>query len=220
MAKHLILCVLIVSVVSHPVSSEMFTESGLVDIPTGNILSHGIFGGGTFIRCPHVEDIPAADGYHFYCNAVAMRFNFGLFDRVEIGLRYLSNTSDIGPPAERAAHLKFQLLKERESGVIPSVAIGIENISDTAFSASERVAVGTEDHNHTSFARNERAIQDTYPSMFLAISKTFNLPLTHQFSGHLGLGTERFAPVGMSRGIFVGLSKEFQPAFARGDITR
>ena len=221
MVKHLMLCVLLVSVVSHPVRGEIFTESGLVDIPTGNVLRHGVFGAGTFIGCPHLENIPSADGYVFRCDAVAIRLNFGLFDRVEVGLRYLSNTSDVGPPTERAAHLKFQLLKEQESGLMPSVAIGVENLSDTGFSISESASMETEDHSHTSFDWNARAraIKDMNPSPFLVVSKTFNLPRIHQFSGHIGIGTERFAAVGVSGGVFVGLSKEFQPAFARGDLT-
>ena len=219
MVKYLILCVLLVSAaitVSHPVNGEIFTESGLVDIPTGNILGHGIFGAGTFIGCPHFEDIPSAEGYHFRCDAVAIRLNFGLFDRVEVGLRYLSNTSDVGPPTLRTVHLKFQLLKEQASGIMPSVAIGIENMNDTSFSISERVTIGPENHSHTSFDRNARALKDMDSSTFLAISKTFNLPRIHQFSGHLGLGTDG---VGLPGWVFVGLSKEFQPAFARGDIT-
>lgn len=219
MVRHLILLFLLVFAsitISNSVRGEIFTESGLVDIPTGNILSHGIFGAGVFIRCPHFKNIPSVDGYHFRCDAVAIRFNFGLFDRIEVGLQHLSNTSDVGAPAERTAHLKLQLLKEQESGVIPSVAIGIENMSDTSFSISESMAIDTENHSHTTFDRNTRTIKDMNPSTFLAISKTFNLPRIHQFSGHFGLSTDG---VGLPKWVFVGLSKEFQPAFARGDIT-
>ena len=56
-------------------------------------------------------------------------------------------------------------------------------------------------------------------SAFLAISKTFNLPRIHQFSGHIGIGTQRFALEENLVGLFVGVSKEFRPAFARGNIT-
>lgn len=202
MVKHLMLCVLLVSAASHRVRSEMFTESGLVDIPTGNILSHGTFGTGIFIGYPRYPS-PWA---RYRCDVVAFRFNFGLFDRVEVGLRYLSNTP--GPSPVRSAHLKFQLLKEQESGIIPSVAIGIENLSDREVSVSDPT------HGHGGF--NELLLwspgdyePNPAPSRFLAISKT----LFHQYSGHLGFASDG------ERGIFVGLSKEFQPDFARGDIT-
>ena len=59
----------------------------------------------------------------------------------------------------------------------------------------------------------------TVLSPFLAVSKTFNLPRIHQFSCHIGVGTQRFAFEDQPIGLFIGLSKEFQPTFARGNIT-
>lgn len=188
--------------ISHPASGEIFTESGLVDIPTGNVLKHGIFGAGTYMAFPHSSETLRAIGENnAFGNAIAIRLNFGLFDRVGVGLKYLWNEHDAASFINWTATLKVQLLKEQEVGTIPSVAIGVETLSDRLFSG------------------NSEAEENENPSAFLAISKTFNLPRIHQFSGHLGVGTQRFAFQESPIGLFVGLSKEFQPAFARGDIT-
>lgn len=188
--------------ISHPASGEIFTESGLVDIPTGNVLKHGIFGAGTYMAFQHSSETLRAIGENnAFGNAIAIRLNFGLFDRVGVGLKYLWNEHDAASFIDWTATLKVQLLKEQEVGTIPSVAIGVETLSDRLFSG------------------NSEAAENENPSAFLAISKTFNLPRIHQFSGHLGVGTQRFAFGESPIGLFVGLSKEFQPAFARGDIT-
>ncbi|MXV85840.1 YjbH domain-containing protein [Candidatus Poribacteria bacterium] len=188
--------------ISHPASGEIFTESGLVDLPTGNVLKHGIFGAGTYMAFQHSSETLRAIGENnVFGNAIAIRLNFGLFDRVGVGLKYLWNEHDAASFIDWTATLKVQLLKEQEVGTIPSVAIGIETLSDRLFSG------------------NSEAEENENPAAFLAISKTFNLPRIHQFSGHLGVGTQRFAFGESPIGLFVGLSKEFQPAFARGDIT-
>ena len=184
--------------VSKPVSGEVFTGSGLVDIPTGKVLQHGIFEAGTYLGFQQrmMERSTTNLG-----DAVAVRLNFGLFDRVEVGLTHLWNEYGEQPSADRTANLKFQLLKEPETGAIPSIAIGIEKLGrDIVLSDSEAEA-------------------DESSSTFLAISKTFNLPRIHQFSGHIGIGTQRFAFSERPIGLFVGLRKEFRPAFARGNIT-
>ena len=186
--------------ISHPASGEIFTESGLVDIPTGNVLKHGIFGAGTYMAFQHSSETLRAIGENnAFGNAIAIRLNFGLFDRVGVGLKYLWNEHDAASFIDWTATLKVQLLKEQEVGTIPSVAIGVETLSDRLFSGNSE--------------ENEN------PAAFLAVSKTFNLPRIHQFSGHLGVGTQRFAFGESPIGLFIGLSKEFQPAFARGDIT-
>ena len=188
--------------ISHPASGEIFTESGLVDIPTGNVLKHGIFGAGTYMAFQHSsETLRAIEENNAFGNAIAIRLNFGLFDRVGVGLKHLWNEHDAASFIDWTATLKVQLLKEQEVGTIPSVAIGVETLSDRLFSG------------------NSEAEENENPSAFLAISKTFNLPRIHQFSGHLGVGTQRFAFQESPIGLFVGLSKEFQPAFASGDIT-
>lgn len=205
MVKHRVLLLLLVSAsitVSNPVSSEIFTESGLVDIPTGEVLKHGIFGAGTYVAFQHSsENIPSTAENNSLVNLLAIRLNFGLFDRIEVGLEHLWNEHGFEPVTERAVNLKVQLLKEQEVGVIPSVAIGIESLSTKLFSGDSE----TEENEN--------------PSAFLVVSKTFNLPRIHQFSGHIGVGNQRFVFGEGPMGLFVGLSKEFQPAFARGDIT-
>ena len=205
MLRHAILFFLIVCVsitVSNPVRSEIFTESGLVDIPTGNVLKHGIFGAGTYIAFQHPsENTSPTNENNSLGDAVAVRLNFGLFDRVEVGLTHLWNEYGEEPSADRTANLKFQLLKEQETGAMPSIAIGIEKLGRDIV------------------PWDSEAEEDESTSAFLAISKTFNLPRIHQFSGHIGIGTQRFAFSERPIGLFVGLSKEFRPAFARGDIT-
>ncbi|RKU14970.1 hypothetical protein C6500_21625 [Candidatus Poribacteria bacterium] len=205
MVNHRVLLLLLLSAsitVSHPVRGEIFTERGLVDIPTGRVLNHGIFGAGTYMAFQHPAETVSAIGEHNDLgNAIAIRLNFGLFDRVGVGLKYLWNEHDSESFIDWTATLKVQLLKEQEVGAIPSVAIGVEALSDKLFSG------------------NSGAEANENPSAFLVVSKTFNLPRIHQFSGHLGVGTQRFAFGESPIGLFVGLSKEFQPAFARGDIT-
>ena len=197
MVKYQILFILLLLVfitISQPASGEIFTESGLVDMPTGRVLKHGIFGVGLQQRVMNRSTTNLGD-------TTAIRLNFGLFDRIEIGLEHLWNEHNTEPPTERTLNLKVQLLKEQEVGVIPNVAIGVENLSDKLFSG------------------NAETEENENPSAFLAISKTFNLPRIHQFSGHIAIGTQQFAFGGSPIGLFAGLSKEFQPAFARGDIT-
>lgn len=184
--------------VSKAVSGEVFTGSGLVDMPTGKVLQHGIFEAGTYLGFQQrMMDRSTTN----LGDAVAVRLNFGLFDRVEVGLTHLWNEYGEQPSADRTVNLKFQLLKEPETGAIPSIAIGIEKL-------------GTE-----VVLWDSEAEKDESTSAFLAISKTFNLPRIHQFSGHIGIGTQRFAFSERPIGLFVGLRKEFRPAFARGNIT-
>ena len=60
-------------------------------------------------------------------------------------------------------------------------------------------------------------------SAFLAVSKQFTLPSIHHVTGHIGIGNNRFIEdIGMSQvlnGVFLGISKDFHPAFARGSLT-
>ena len=201
MVRFLFRLFLIVSVfitVSDPIRGEVFTESGLVDIPTGRVLKHGIFEAGTYLGFQQQSMDRTTTNFG---DVVAIRLNFGLFDRVEFGLTHLWNEYGTEPSADRTAHLKLQFLKEQETGAVPNIAIGIEKLGkNIALWDSETEA-------------------DEIPSAFLVISKTFNLPRIHQFSGHIGVGTQRFAFEEGPIGAFVGLSKEFQPTFARGDIT-
>lgn len=168
-------------------NGEIFTESGLLDIPTAELLQHGIFGAGVYATFQNTSHLPR--------DVVAYRINFGMFDRVELGLTQLElqgkNYAGYG-----LAHVKAQLLSE--SGLIPYIAIGIENLGDKV-----------------------KEQWNTYhpQSTFFVISKTFNLPRIHLISGHIGLGNKRFAFDDSAVGLFGGVSTGFQPAYARGEIT-
>ena len=201
MLRYLVSFFLLISVsitISNPVSGEVLTQSGLVDVPTGRVLQHGIFEAGTYLgfRQEATDRSSANLG-----DAVAVRLNFGLFDRLEVGLTHLWNEDTANPATERTANLKLRLLKEPEAGIVPGVAIGIEKLGNKVFSSDVEAA------------------GDEMPSAFLAVSKTFNLPRIHLFSLHVGVGTQRFAFEEQPIGVFAGLSKEFRPAFARGNIT-
>ena len=122
MIRHLILFSLPFTVLltfSYPVKGEIFIESGLVDIPTGDVLKHGIFGAGVHATFQNTSHLPR--------DAVAFRLNFGMFDRVEMGMSQLL-LQDKYFSRYALAHLKTLLVAE--SGMIPSVSIGIENIGD------------------------------------------------------------------------------------------
>lgn len=198
MLRHLILLCLIVSVgivVSDAVQGEVLTGSGLVDVPTGRVLQHGIFEAGTYLGFQQTATDRSTTNFG---DAVAVRLNFGLFDRLEVGLTHLWDEGEPDSTVERTANLKLLLLKEPEAGVVPGVAIGIEKLGSTLFLSE--------------------AEDGEIPSAFFAVSKTFNLPRVHLFSLHVGVGTQRFAFGEQPIGVFAGLSKEFRPAFARGDI--
>ncbi len=189
MSKHLMLLILLFTIFcmfSTNVSSEIFSDSGLIDIPTGKVLKHGIFGVGVYA--------PFQDVSQFQRNTVIFRVNFGMFDRLELGATHiLPHSSD----ASRSflAHLKAHIITE--SGLIPNVALGIENLGD-------KVSYKWNTYQHQ--------------SSYLVISKTFNLPRIHLISGHIGIGNNRFADDEQPIGFFAGVSTEISPAFARGDI--
>ncbi len=189
MSKHLMLLILLFTIFcmfSTDVSSEIFSDSGLVDIPTGEVLKHGIFGVGVYA--------PFQDISEFQRNTVIFRVSFGMFDRVEFGATHILPHSN---DASRSflAHLKAHIVTE--SGLIPNVALGIENLGDKV-----------------SYKWNTYEPQSSY----LVISKTFNLPRIHLISGHIGIGNNRFATDDRPVGFFAGVSTEISPAFARGDI--
>ena len=193
----LFLLIFIITTAPNPVRGEVLTKSGLVDIPTGRVLEHGIFEAGTYLGFRQAAMNRSVTNLG---DAVAVRLNFGLFDRLEVGLTHLWDENDPDSTIARTANLKLLLLKEPEAGVVPGVAIGIEKLGNKLFSSDSETA-GSEG-----------------PSAFFAVSKTFNLPRVHLFSLHVGIGTQRFAFGEQPIGVFAGLSKEFQPAFARGDI--
>jgi hypothetical protein len=162
-----------------------------VDIPTGRVIEHGIFNLGTYFSFRNASELPRDE--------VALQLDFGLFDRVEIGLTSVRHDQQ----GFLFGNLKVLLL--REAGVVPNIAVGIENIGDS-------IGSGLNDTE-----RYERK------SAFLAVSKQFTLPTIHHITGHIGIGNNRFVEdIGMSavlNGVFLGISKDFHPAFARGSLT-
>ncbi len=167
-----------------------FRESGLVDIPTGKVVEHGIFNIGTYFTFRNEDTIPRDEA--------AARLDFGLFDRIEIGL----TSARLNQKSYLSGNLKILLF--REAGTVPNIAIGVENVGNTI------------EHGLNDLVRYKRR------STFLAISKVFNLPRIHLISGHIGIGNRRFVGnLGTGKrlnGVFFGISKDFQPAFARGDL--
>ena len=193
----LFLLISIIITVPNPVKGEVLTKSRLVDIPTGRVLEHGIFEAGTYLGFRQAATDRSTTNLG---DAFAVSLNFGLFDRLEVGLTHLWEEDAPDSTVARTANLKFLILKEPEAGVVPGVAIGIEKLGNKVFSADSEAA-GSEG-----------------PSAFFVVGKTFNLPRVHLFSLHVGIGTQRFAFEEQPIGVFAGLSKEFRPAFARGDI--
>ena len=122
MVRHLLLLFLLFSIFcmfSTNGSGEIFTDSGLVDIPTGEVLKHGIFGVGVYAPFQNVSQ--------FQRNTVVFRVNFGMFDRIEFGATHiLPHQND----ASRSflAHVKAHLVTE--FGLIPNIAVGVENLGD------------------------------------------------------------------------------------------
>ena len=166
-------------------------DSGLVDIPTGRVIEHGIFNLGTYFGFRNAGELPRDEA--------TLQLDFGLFDRVEIGMTSVQHNQQ----SFLLGNLKVLLL--RETGIAPNVAVGLENIGDS-------IEDGLND-----IERYERK------SAFLAISKQFSLPSIHHITGHIGIGNHRFVEdIGMSKvlnGVFFGISKDFHPAFARGSLT-
>lgn len=168
------------------VSGDIFTDSGLVDIPTGKVLKHGIFGVGvntSFLNEPSLSR-----------DVTSLRVNFGMFDRLEIGLSHLLEIKN-GLPNGSFAHLKAQFIAE--SGLIPNIALGVENLGDK-------------------IPPKWKTYQPQ--SAFLVISKTFTIPKLPIFMGHIGIGNHRFASTDQNFGVFGGVSIESQPSFIRGLI--
>ena len=176
---------------SHLWAAPYCRDSGLVDIPTGKVIEHGIFNFGTYFGFRNTGELPRDEA--------ALQLDFGLFDRIEIGLTSVRHNQQ----SFLLGNLKVLLL--REAGIVPNVAVGLENIGDNIESELNDIE------------RYERK------SAFLAVSKQFSLPSIHHITGHIGIGNRRFVEdIGMGavlHGVFFGISKDFHPAFARGSLT-
>ena len=192
-ALHLLLLLFCITMFCSPHlwAAPYCRDSGLVDIPTGRVIEHGIFNVGTYFGFRNAGELPRDEA--------ALQLDFGLFDRVEIGLTSVRHNQQ----SFLLGNLKVLLL--REAGIVPNIAIGLENIGDSIKSGLNDIE------------RYERK------SAFLAVSKQFALPRIDYITGHIGIGNRRFVEeTGMSKilnGVFFGISKDFYPAFAKGDLT-
>lgn len=172
-------------------SAPYFRDSGLVDIPTGRVMEHGVFNVGTYLTFENNRKLPI--------NEIAVKLDFGLLDRFEMGFTALK----LDQESYLLGNFKLNLL--RESDAKPNIAIGLDNVGKKVTAEFDR-------------KRYEK-------SFYLAISKKFNLPYTHLFEGHIGIGNSRYVEdqrknsIGhYLHGVFIGLSKEFHPGFVRGDL--
>ena len=75
-------------------------DSGLVDIPTGRVIEHGIFNLGTYFGFRNEGELPRDEA--------ALQLDFGLFDRVEIGLTSVRHNQQ----SFLLGNLKVLLLRE------------------------------------------------------------------------------------------------------------
>jgi len=122
-------------------------------------------------------------------NETAISVEIGLFDYAELKItgmivHNILNTQDKGYVT---GSLKIRL--SQESGSVPGLSFGIDNFGEKI--------------------RDNSKIHDT--SFYGVISKQFNLPFAHIFSGHLGIGNKSYVvdeSIGKYlHGIFFGLSK-------------
>ncbi len=178
------------SLCAPPLAAPYFRDSGLMDIPTGAVIEHGGINLGT--------NFAFRDSAGLIREEAAIRLDVGFFDRVEVGL------TGVRLNQENFLMANFKARLFRESGKTPNVSVGVQNIGDE---------VKQELIDPRRYKRK---------SAFLAVSKTFNLPRLHQISGHIGIGNNRFSEdrhIGKAlNGIFLGISKDFQPSFARGEL--
>lgn len=187
--RKLIILITVLLVSKSLYSAPYFRDSGLVDIPTGRVMEHGIFNVGTYLTFENNRRLPI--------NEIAVKLDFGLLDHFEMGFTALKFDQE----SYLLGNFKLNLL--RESDTKPNISIGSDHVGERVSGESRR------------YKR----------SFYLAISKKFNLPYTHLFEGHIGIGNNRYVEVQRQNsighylhGVFMGLSKEFHPGFVRGDL--
>ena len=166
-------------------------DSGLVDIPTGRVIEHGIFNLGTYFGFRNAGELPRDEA--------ALQLDFGFFDRVEIGLTSVRHNQQ----SFLLGSLKVLLL--REAGIAPNVAVGLENIGDSIESGLN----DTERYKRKSvFLAVSK--QFTLPSIH-HITGHIGIG-NRRFVEEIGMSK-------LLNGVFFGISKDFHPAFARGGLT-
>jgi len=186
MLKLLCSAIIVLAIAGNSAAAPYFQDTGLVDIPTGKSLEHGIINVGAFMAFCNEKRFPRED--------IAVKVDFGLFNRLEANITTLKHNQI----SFLLSSFKLQLMKDINT--IPDVAVGIENVGDKVSGVQQYESA----------------------SPFLVISKQFNLPYTHLFSGHIGIGRGRYVEdesIGQYlHGVFFGISKDFQPSFAKGDV--
>jgi len=172
-------------------AAPYFHDSGLVDIPTGRAIEHGIFNVGTYMAFENNRKLPI--------NEVAIKLDFGLLDYIEAGLTALKFNQE----SYLLGNFKLNLIKE--SNVNPNISIGLDNIGDK---------VPTEFHGK----RYERSFYLAISKGFnLPYVHLFD---GHIGIGNKRyVESRRENSIGhYLHGVFVGVSKEFHPGFIRGEL--
>jgi len=164
-------------------AAPYFRDQSLMNIPTAYVPDHGVFDAGIHTAILHRKR-----------EELAMRLDFGILNFAELGMMML----DRGDSDYVLGN--FKILVARESGSIPSLSVGVDNIG-------EDVEDGSEDYER---------------SFYGVLSKEFNLPFVHRINGHLGIGSHRYVSdtsIGQYlHGVFIGLSKDFHPSMLKGSL--
>jgi hypothetical protein len=172
--------------------------TGLVNIPTADILEHGV------LRTGISTGFFKGWGYGLEArklrNDIDLVIGLGLFDIGEIAFSVFSSE-------HLTLHIDWRVLQESKN--LPAIGVGIQNIStDPTVSPYGKKYLG--DHRHPLTPRT------TYPhpqnnSFYIVLSKTL-LP-QYNLKVHLGIGSGRFQGTAeisrRFRGVFGGL--EIQP---------
>ena len=159
-------------------AAPYFRGTGLMNIPTAYVAQQGFFNVGVHTAIWDQKR-----------DELAIRIDFGIFNRAELGLIGLKKKTD----DYVMGNIKLSL--SRESGSTPGLSVGVDNFG-------EKVQDGSESYRR---------------SVYGVLSKQFNLPIVHLISGHLGIGNHRYVvdtSIGKYlHGIFMGLSKELHLSF-------
>ena len=172
-------------------AAPYYRDSGLVDIPTGRVIEHGIFNLGTYFGFRNAGELPRDEA--------ALQLDFGLFDHVEIGLTSVRHNQQ----SFLLGNLKVLLL--REAGIAPNIAVGLENIGDS-------VEDGLND-----IERYERRSAFLVISKQFSLPSIHHIT-GHIGIGNRRF-VEEIGMSKILNGVFFGISKDFHPAFARGGLT-
>ena len=167
---------LVITFITSGATAPFTQPSPLINIPTSDILKRGEIEMGVS-GLGKEDEYTEADGW----------INFGLFDKVEVGVVFLT-------PYEVMGNIKVNLFEEKDSS--PAFSIGLMNISD-----KERIA---------STGDNSPWKPQNY-SLYAVVGKE----IPYLGKGYLGIGNRWFEGHGSEDkkglGIFLGLKKAFKP---------